>query len=50
MAKVRITETAFRDAHQSLIATRMTTEEILPVAELADQVGYIHLKCGAGQP
>ena len=28
MAKMQITETAFRDAHQSLIATRMTTDEI----------------------
>ena len=40
MAKVKITETAFRDAHQSLIATRMTTEDMLPIAELMDQVGY----------
>ena len=48
MAKVRITETAFRDAHQSLIATRMTTEEILPVAELADQVGYYSRNVGRG--
>ena len=31
MPKVKITETAIRDAHQSLIATRMTTDEILPI-------------------
>ncbi len=48
MAKVRITETAFRDAHQSLIATRMTTDEILPIAELADQVGYYSLEMWGG--
>ena len=34
MAKVQITETALRDAHQSLIATRMTTDEMLPIIEL----------------
>jgi oxaloacetate decarboxylase alpha subunit len=48
MAKVKITETAFRDAHQSLIATRMTTEEILPIAELMDQVGYYSLEVWGG--
>lgn len=48
MAKVQITETAFRDAHQSLIATRMTTDEILPVAELMDQVGYYSLEVWGG--
>ena len=44
MAKVKVTETAFRDAHQSLIATRMTTDEILPIAELMDQVGYYSME------
>jgi len=48
MAKVKITETAFRDAHQSLIATRMTTEEILPIAELMDEVGYYSLEVWGG--
>jgi oxaloacetate decarboxylase alpha subunit len=48
MAKVQITETAFRDAHQSLIATRMTTDEILPIAELMDQVGYYSLEMWGG--
>ncbi|HHU79178.1 MAG TPA: oxaloacetate decarboxylase subunit alpha [Clostridiales bacterium] len=48
MAKVQITETAFRDAHQSLIATRMTTDEILPIAELMDQVGYFSLEMWGG--
>lgn len=40
MAKVKITETAFRDAHQSLIATRMKLEEMLPIAEKLDRIGY----------
>ena len=44
MAKVKITETVLRDSHQSLIATRMTTEEILPVLEKLDAVGYHSLE------
>ena len=48
MAKVKVTETAFRDAHQSLIATRMTTDEILPIAELMDQVGYYSMEVWGG--
>ena len=36
---VKITETILRDAHQSLIATRMTTDEILPAVEMLDKVG-----------
>ncbi len=48
MAKVKITETAFRDAHQSLIATRMTTADMLPVAEMMDQVGYHSLEMWGG--
>ncbi len=48
MAKVRITETVLRDAHQSLIATRMTTDEMLPVVELLDQVGYFSLEMWGG--
>ncbi|NMA95487.1 MAG: oxaloacetate decarboxylase subunit alpha [Clostridiales bacterium] len=48
MAKVQITETALRDAHQSLIATRMTTEEMLPIVELLDQVGYYSLEAWGG--
>ena len=38
MAKVKITETVLRDAHQSLIATRMSTEEMLPVLKEAGVV------------
>jgi pyruvate carboxylase subunit B len=37
---VNITETAFRDAHQSLIATRMRTEDMIPMIEQMDRVGY----------
>jgi hypothetical protein len=41
MAKVKITETVLRDSHQSLIATRMTTEDMLPILEKMDKViGY----------
>ena len=45
---VKITETVLRDAHQSLIATRMTTEEMLPVIEKLDNVGYRSLECWGG--
>ena len=38
MAKVKITETVLRDAHQSLIATRMSTEEMLPVLAEMDKL------------
>ena len=48
MAKVGITETILRDAHQSLIATRMTTEEILPVVEKLDEIGYHSLEAWGG--
>jgi oxaloacetate decarboxylase alpha subunit len=37
---IGITETILRDAHQSLIATRMTTEEMLGAVELLDKVGF----------
>ncbi|HOJ10720.1 MAG TPA: oxaloacetate decarboxylase subunit alpha [Clostridiales bacterium] len=48
MAKVQITETVLRDAHQSLIATRMKTEDMLPVIKKLDQVGYFSLECWGG--
>ncbi len=49
MAKpVKITETILRDAHQSLIATRMTTEQILPIVEKLDKVGYHSLEAWGG--
>ena len=46
--KILITETALRDAHQSLIATRMTTEEMLPVLDKMDDIGYYSLECWGG--
>lgn len=45
---VKITETVLRDAHQSLIATRMTTEEMLPILESLDKVGYNALEAWGG--
>ena len=48
MAKVGITETILRDAHQSLIATRMPIEDMLPVLEQLDAIGYHSLECWGG--
>ena len=48
MAKVKITETILRDAHQSLAATRMTIEDMLPALEDLDNVGYHALECWGG--
>ncbi len=46
--KVGITETALRDSHQSLIATRMTTDEMLPIVEKLDKIGYHSLEAWGG--
>lgn len=46
--KVQIVETVLRDAHQSLIATRMTTEEMLPIIDKMDKVGYRAVECWGG--
>ena len=48
MSKVKITETIIRDAHQSLIATRMTTEEMLPALEKMDKIGYHSIEAWGG--
>lgn len=45
---VKITETILRDAHQSLIATRMKTEDMLPILEEMDKVGYHSVECWGG--
>ena len=45
---VKIMETVLRDAHQSLIATRMPTEEMLPIIDKMDQVGYAAVECWGG--
>ena len=48
MSKVLITETVLRDAHQSLAATRMTTEEMIPILDEMDKVGYYSLEAWGG--
>lgn len=48
MSRLRITETALRDGHQSLIATRLKTEEILPILETMDRVGYHAMEVWGG--
>ncbi len=48
MGKIKITETVLRDGHQSLIATRMRTDEMLPILEKLDQVGYHSLEMWGG--
>lgn len=48
MAKVMITDTILRDAHQSLAATRMRTDEMLPAAALLDKIGYYSLEMWGG--
>ena len=45
---LKITETVLRDAHQSLIATRMTTEQMLPIIDKMDKVGYHAVECWGG--
>lgn len=48
MNKLLITETILRDAHQSQAATRMRTEDMLPVLDKLDKVGYFSLECWGG--
>ena len=48
MAKVMITETILRDAHQSQAATRMRLEDMLPACEVLDNAGYYSLECWGG--
>ncbi len=45
---VKITETILRDAHQSQAATRMTIDEMLPIADKLDKIGYFSLECWGG--
>ena len=45
---IKITETILRDAHQSLIATRMPTDLMLPIMDKLDKVGYHSLECWGG--
>ena len=48
MAQVKITETILRDAHQSMIATRMTNDQIMPIVSKLDDIGYNALECWGG--
>ena len=46
--KIQITETVLRDAHQSLIATRMPLSDMLPILSQLDEVGFYSLECWGG--
>lgn len=48
MGQVKITETVLRDGHQSLIATRLKTEDMIPILEQMDAVGYHALEMWGG--
>ncbi|MDP3124011.1 MAG: pyruvate carboxylase subunit B, partial [Thiobacillus sp.] len=48
MAKVFVTDLVLRDGHQSLIATRMRTEDMLPICSKLDQVGFWSLEAWGG--
>lgn len=48
MEKIKVMETVLRDGHQSIIATRMTTDEMLPIIEKLDSVGYHSLEMWGG--
>ena len=48
MAQLKITDTILRDAHQSLLATRMRTEDMLPICDRLDKVGYWSLEMWGG--
>ncbi len=48
MKAVRITETVLRDAHQSLLATRIRTRDMIPIAEELDNIGYFSLEAWGG--
>lgn len=45
---IGITDVVLRDAHQSLFATRMRVDDMLPIAEQLDQIGYWSLECWGG--
>lgn len=48
MGRIKITDTSLRDAHQSLWATRMTTDDMLPVLEDLDNIGYHSMEVWGG--
>ena len=45
---VKIVDTVLRDGPQSLIATRMSTEQMMPIVPKMDQVGYYAVECWGG--
>ena len=48
MTKLKITETSLRDGHQSLIATRLSTDEMLPILHEMDKAGYHAMEVWGG--
>ncbi len=48
MAKLQITDTILRDAHQSQAATRMRIEDMIPALDILDKIGYWSLECWGG--
>ena len=46
--KILITETVLRDAHQSLLATRMPLSDMVPILEQMDKIGFYSLECWGG--
>ena len=48
MKQLKLTETVLRDSHQSLFATRMTTDEMLPILPTLDKVGYHSMEVWGG--
>ncbi|OPN42971.1 oxaloacetate decarboxylase, partial [Salmonella enterica subsp. enterica serovar Enteritidis] len=47
---IAITDVVLRDAHQSLFATRLRLDDMLPIAAALDDVGYGSLECWGGAP
>ncbi|MDD5399502.1 MAG: hypothetical protein PHU70_10565, partial [Dehalococcoidia bacterium] len=45
---IKITDTTLRDAHQSLIATRLRSRDMLPIVEKMDKVGFFSLEMWGG--
>ena len=48
MAKLKITETVLRDAHQSLLATRMSMDDMRPILSTMDKIGFYSAECWGG--
>ena len=48
MTVIKITDTTFRDAHQSLMATRLRTEDMTPIANLMDSIGFHSMEVWGG--